>query len=184
MLPVYPFLALAAAAALSKLAARGARTAALVLGIVLPLSAAAETLRIHPHELSYFNPLVGGPEGGRRILTDSNIDWGLDLGRLAEELRRRGVADPTVVYFGGDDVPYRIGVPDFSADPRRRGTLVAVSAMHLAIGPVYYAYHGAPAVGAAMKALLADLRARGRPAGRVGYSMYLFELPAGEKREP
>jgi 4-amino-4-deoxy-L-arabinose transferase-like glycosyltransferase len=183
MLPVYPFLALAAAAALSRLSARGAKVAA-VLGILLPLSAAAETLRIHPHELSYFNPLVGGPEGGRRILTDSNIDWGLDLGRLAAELRRRGVASPTVVYFGGDDVPYRVGVPDFSADPRLRGKFVAVSAMHLAIGPVYYAYHGAPAVGAALKALLADLAARGRPAGRVGYSMYLFELPAGETRKP
>ncbi len=186
MLPAYPFLALAAAAVLSRLAARGRRAtvAAAAVAVLLPLSAAAETARIHPHELSYFNPLVGGPEGGRRILTDSNVDWGLDLARLAAELRRRGISDPTVVYFGGDDVPYRVGVPDFSADPQRRGNLVAVSAMHLAIGPLYYAYHGAPAVGAALEALRKDVAARGRPAGRVGYSIYLFELPPGERADP
>ncbi|MGH9368697.1 MAG: hypothetical protein ACRD3M_13600, partial [Thermoanaerobaculia bacterium] len=186
VLPVYPFLALAGAAALSKLWQRGGRAArgASAVLLLLPLSAAAEAARVHPHELSYFNPLAGGPEGGRRILTDSNVDWGLDLARLAEELRRRGVSDPTVVYFGGDDVAYRVGVPDFSAEPRVRGSLVAVSAMHLAIGPLYYAYHGSPGVGAALRALLADLSARGRPAGRVGHSMYLFELPPGETPKP
>src|SRR5262249_10198470 len=31
---------------------------------------------IHPYELSYFNVLAGGPVGGRRILADSNLDWG------------------------------------------------------------------------------------------------------------
>ncbi len=127
---------------------------------------------------------MGGPEGGRKILSDSNVDWGLDLRRLAAELKRRGVSDPTVVYFGGDDVLYRVGVPDFSADPRRRGSLVAVSAMHLAIGPAYYAYHGAPELGAALDGLLRDIAARGRPAGRVGYSMYLFELPPEGKSVP
>jgi hypothetical protein len=182
LLPAYPFLALGAAAVLARLAAAGPRRAAVaaVLLSALPLSAAAETLRIHPYELSYFNPLAGGPEGGRKILTDSNVDWGLDLRRLAVELRRRGVKDPTVVYFGGDDVPYRVGVPDFSADPRVRGTLVAVSAFHLAVGPLYYAYHGATGVAASLENLLRDLAARGRPAGRVGYSMYLFELPPRE----
>jgi hypothetical protein len=182
LLPAYPFLALGAAAVLARLAAAGRRRAAVaaVLLSALPLSAAGETLRIHPYELSYFNPLAGGPEGGRKLLTDSNVDWGLDLRRLAVELRRRGVKDPTVVYFGGDDVPYRVGVPDFSADPRVRGTFVAVSAFHLAVGPLYYAYHGATGVAASLENLLRDLAARGRPAGRVGYSMYLFELPPRE----
>jgi hypothetical protein len=179
LLPVYPFLALAAAGALARMQARAGRAAAAGAGLllVLPLSAGIEATRIHPHELSYFNPLVGGPEKGRSLLSDSNVDWGLDLRRLAAELRRRGVRDPTVVYFGGDDVAYRIGVPDFSAEPWQRGSLVAVSALHLAIGPVYYAYHGAPEVGAALQALLREIAARGKPAGRVGYSIYLFEFP-------
>ncbi|HEY7114095.1 MAG TPA: hypothetical protein VIA45_14280, partial [Thermoanaerobaculia bacterium] len=182
LLPAFPFLALAAAAALARLRSAGGRKAAAgaALMVVLPLAAAAETARIHPHELSYFNPLAGGPVGGRKILTDSNVDWGLDLRRLAAELRRRGVKDPTVVYFGGDDVLYRIGVPDFSAEPRVRGSLVAVSAFHLAVGPLYYAYHGATGVAASLENLLREIAARGRPAGRIGYSMYLFELPPRE----
>lgn len=186
LLPVYPFLALAAAASLARMRERAGRPAAAAAGLLLllPLSAAVEAIRIHPHELSYFNPLVGGPQRGRFILSDSNIDWGLDLRRLAAELRRRGVGDPTVVYFGGDDVAYRIGVPDFSAEPRRRGSLVAVSAMHLAIGPLYYAYHGAPGVGAALAELLGEIAARGKPAGQIGGSMYLFELPREEMGRP
>ena len=159
----------------------------------LPLLSSVELARIHPYELSYFNPLVGGPEKGRTILSDSNVDWGLDLKRLAAEIRRRGAADPhrsdadprrrgadpTVAYFGGDDALYRIGVPDFVAEPRVRGRLVAVSSLYLAEGPEYFLYHGAPRVAAALKRLLDDLALRGRPAGRIGYSIYLWDLPPG-----
>jgi hypothetical protein len=143
---------------------------------------AIELAAIHPHELSYFNPIAGGPERGRKILSDSNVDWGLDLKRLAAELSRRRVKDPTVVYFGGDDVLYRTGVPDFAADPRLRGSLVAFSAFQLAVGPEFHEYHGAHGVAASLRALRDEIERRGRPAGRVGYSMYLFELPARDKK--
>src|SRR4029077_2189123 len=87
-----------------------AKSRALVwLLAALPIVSAAELARIHPHELSYFNPLAGGPEGGRRYLSDSNVDWGLDLKRLAARMRVDGGAPPTVAYFGGDDVAYRLG---------------------------------------------------------------------------
>jgi len=176
VLPAYPFLALAGAAVFGRTAAGGRRLAVAALAM-LPVISAVELIRIHPHELSYFNALAGGPESGRKVLSDSNVDWGLDLKRLAAELSRRGAADPTIVYFGGDDVLYRTGVPDFAAEPRARGRLVAVSAFHLAVGPEFYEYHGARGVAAALSALIAEIAARGRPAGRVGYSMYLFELP-------
>jgi hypothetical protein len=181
MLPVYPFLALCGAAVLARtvesaraLGRIGFAAAALSL---LPLVSAVELLRIHPHEISYFNAFAGGPEGGRRILSDSNVDWGLDLKRLARELARRRAAQPTIVYFGGDDVLFRTGVPDFAADPRVRPGLVAISAFHLAVGPEFHDYHGDHVLAAALRSLQAGLAARGRPVGRVGYSMYLFELP-------
>jgi hypothetical protein len=181
MLPVYPFLALAGAACFARASSRPVRsgrppTAAAVL-VLLPLLGAYELLRIHPHELSYFNFLGGGAERGRRILSDSNVDWGLDLKRLAAELRRRRVDDPTIVYFGGDDVMYRTGVPDFAADPRVRGSLVAISAFQLAVGPEFHEYHGEHALAVALRRLRSEIETRGRPAGRVGYSIYLFELP-------
>ncbi len=175
LLPVYPLLALAGAGVLSRLLAAGRRAPALFLA-ALPLLSLAETLAVRPHELSYFNALAGGPVRGRRILSDSNVDWGLDLKRLAAELKRRGVKDPTVVYFGGDDVFERVGVSDFAAEPRVRGRLVALSAFQQAVGPEFYAYHGAREVAGALERLRRDVAARGRPAGRIGYSIDLYEL--------
>ncbi len=185
MLPVYPFLALAGAALFARAAAvenGGRRRVAVAALALLPILSGWELLRIHPHELSYFNAFAGGPERGREILSDSNIDWGLDLKRLAVELARRSVRDPTVVYFGGDDVPARIGVPDFAAEPRVRGSLVAISAFQLAVGPEFHDYHGEHEIAAALRKLKSEIASRGRAAGRVGYSMYLFELP-NENRE-
>jgi hypothetical protein len=179
MLPVYPFLALFAAGVFARLWARrnespGWRAAALATA-ALPLVSAVELARIHPHELSYFNALAGGPEHGRFLLSDSNVDWGLDLERLGAELARRGVKEPTVAYFGNDSVRYRIGVDDFSVDPTVR-PLVAISAFFLAAGPEFFAYHQAPVIARNMAALRREIAARGRPAGRVGYSIYLYEM--------
>ena len=181
MLPVYPFLALCGAAVFARAGTGATERRRMGLGAaalaVLPLLSAGELLRIHPHELSYFNPLAGGPEGGRRILSDSNVDWGLDLKRLARELARRRTERPTIVYFGGDDVLFRTGVPDFAADPRIRPGLVAISAFHLAVGPEFHDYHGDHGLAAALRSLNGVIASRGRPVGRVGYSIYLFELP-------
>ena len=38
----------------------------------------------YPDFLSYFNEAVGGPQKGHLYLDDSNLDWGQDLGRLAQ----------------------------------------------------------------------------------------------------
>jgi 4-amino-4-deoxy-L-arabinose transferase-like glycosyltransferase len=183
MLPVYPFLALSAAGAFARARRRareksdGRATAFVWLLAALPIVSAAELARIHPHELSYFNPLAGGPEGGRRYLSDSNVDWGLDLKRLAARMRVDGGAPPTVAYFGGDDVPYRLGVPDFLAAPDAPRGRIAISAFYLAEGPAFLRYHGESDAAAGLEKLFADIAARGRPAGRVGYSISLYDLP-------
>ena len=176
LLPVYPFLALSAAGLFAR-ERRRSRHPAVWLAVLLPIISAVEVLRIHPHELSYFNPVAGGPERGKKILSDSNVDWGLDLRRLAAELGRRGEARPTVAYFGGDDALFRLSVPDFVAEPAVRGRLVAISVFYRTEGPAYWRYHGAPQVALALERLFAELAARGRPAGRVGHSIELFELP-------
>ncbi len=185
LLPVYPFLALFGAALFARAWARRseslARRAAAGVWAALPLLSAVELARIHPHELSYFNPLAGGPEGGARILTDSNVDWGLDLRRLRTELARRGVKreDLMVSYFGGDNVSYRLGVPDFSALPVVRGRLLAISVFLLTAGPEFSAYHGDETMAEAQRGLQRVI-ARSRPVGRIGHSIYLFELPEPE----
>jgi len=61
------------------------------------------TLWIHPHYLSYFNVLAGGPNGGRDILVDSNVDWGQDLLRLRQWQVENGVDNLKLGYFGTAD---------------------------------------------------------------------------------
>jgi len=188
MLPVYPFLALCGAAVFARLAgnarARGRTSLAAAALALLPALSAVDLLRIHPHELSYFNALAGGPVEGRRILSDSNVDWGLDLKRLARELTRRHAPAATIVYFGGDDVHFRTGLPDFAADPQVRPGLVAISAFHLAVGPEFHDYHGDHRLAAALRSLNAAIASHGRPVGRVGYSIDLFELPSPSRTAP
>ncbi|WP_435016894.1 ArnT family glycosyltransferase [Tundrisphaera sp. TA3] len=65
---------------------------------------------IHPHELSYFNRLAGGPIGGRRILSDSNLDWGQGLRGLAALQRRRPELQDLTFYYFGDTDPAHYGV--------------------------------------------------------------------------
>ncbi|MBX6314356.1 MAG: glycosyltransferase family 39 protein [Isosphaeraceae bacterium] len=65
---------------------------------------------IHPHELSYFNRLAGGPAGGRHILADSNLDWGQGAKWLARlQAHRPEFRDLTFYYFGDTD-PGHYGV--------------------------------------------------------------------------
>ncbi len=63
-------------------------------------------LWIHPHYLSYFNPAVGGPANGYRVLTDSNVDWGQDLLRLQGWMEENDVARVKLGWFGTADPAY------------------------------------------------------------------------------
>ncbi len=86
---------------------RRASRACVGLGIAAMTVALAGS---HPHELSYFNGLAGGPIGGRRVLSDSNLDWGQgarSLGRL--QAMRPELRDLTLFYFGDTD-PGHYGV--------------------------------------------------------------------------
>jgi hypothetical protein len=68
---------------------------------------------IHPHELSYFNILAGGKIGGRRVLADSNLDWGQGLRSLARIQDR--FQPLTFFYFGDvDPIHYNINADIFA----------------------------------------------------------------------
>lgn len=71
---------------------------------------------IYPHYLAYFNELVGGPRNGYKYLVDSSLDWGQDLGGLADYLKGQGITDARVVYFGPPGVTKYYGFEN--ADPR------------------------------------------------------------------
>jgi 4-amino-4-deoxy-L-arabinose transferase-like glycosyltransferase len=64
------------------------------------------TLTIHPHYLSFFNALGGGPAQGYNILIDSNVDWGQDLLRLQAWLAENGEPEVKLGWFGTADPAY------------------------------------------------------------------------------
>jgi len=65
---------------------------------------------IHPHELTYFNVLAGGPIGGRHILSDSNLDWGQGLKSLHRLQQARPEFQDMTLYYFGDTDPAHYGV--------------------------------------------------------------------------
>lgn len=74
--------------------------------------------RIHPHELSYFNELIGGPANGRFHLIDSNLDWGQDLRGLIRWLAAHpGWQDLRLAYFG-TIAPEMEGLQSYRLAPR------------------------------------------------------------------
>jgi 4-amino-4-deoxy-L-arabinose transferase-like glycosyltransferase len=107
LLPVYPYAILFVAAALPR--GRLSRRAAVLLGLVAALHVVPSLLVARRGYLTYFNFLAGGPEGGHRVLADSNLDWGQDLPRLQSWMRRQGVEEIQLGYHGSDD-PERIGL--------------------------------------------------------------------------
>jgi len=70
---------------------------------------ALSSLSIFPYYLTYFNELVGGAKNGYKYVTDSNLDWGQDLKRLAKWVDHKGIEKIKVDYFGGSDTRYYLG---------------------------------------------------------------------------
>ncbi|MFD5379222.1 ArnT family glycosyltransferase [Streptomyces griseoincarnatus] len=78
---------------------------------------AVSSLRTFPFYLPYSNEAFGGPERTRYRLHDSNVDWGQDLGRLADRLHERYRGERIWLVYKGAGVPAYYGID--ADDPRR-----------------------------------------------------------------
>ncbi|WP_079657871.1 phospholipid carrier-dependent glycosyltransferase [Streptomyces sp. 3214.6] len=122
---------------------------------------AVSSLRTYPYYLPYSNEAFGGPAKTHLRLHDSNVDWGQDLGRLADRLRSRYRGERVWLVYKGSGVPAAYGIE--ASDPRRapasrvHGLLVVSdSAAAKAKGP------------------LAELLRSSRPVDEVGHSITLY----------
>jgi 4-amino-4-deoxy-L-arabinose transferase-like glycosyltransferase len=82
---------------------------------ILVLFVAGSSLRAYPFYLPYSNEVFGGPAKTYLHLHDSNVDWGQDLGRLAERLQRRYPGQPVWLVYKGSGVPSYYGI--VASDP-------------------------------------------------------------------
>lgn len=130
----------------------------------LVLFVAVSSLLTYPYYLPYANEAFGGPAETRLRLHDSNVDWGQDLGRLADRLRQEHPHEKVWLVYKGAGVPAAYGID--AADPRtvppeRVHGLLAVSDTAIAKAD------------ARLKALLAG----SRPVDDVGHSITVFRRP-------
>lgn len=95
---------------------------------VLVAFAAVSSLLTFPYYLPYSNEAFGGPEKTHLRLHDSNVDWGQDLGRLADRLRERYPDERIWLVYKGAGVPSYYGIdahdPRIQSPDRVRGLLV------------------------------------------------------------
>ncbi|MFE3637366.1 ArnT family glycosyltransferase [Streptomyces sp. NPDC059168] len=128
---------------------------------LLVVLVATSSLRTFPYYLPYANEAFGGPAHTHLLLHDSNVDWGQDLGRLADRLRRRYPGERVWLVYKGSGVPSYYGID--AGDPRR----VAPDRVHgvLAVSD---------SAAAKARGRLAELIASSRPVDDVGHSITLY----------
>ena len=80
------------------------------LFVVLIFWLLTDGLFCHPHQLSYFNELIGGPRQGYKHLLESNIDWGQDLYHLDNWIRKHAGFRPTIIDYYGFAEPEEFNV--------------------------------------------------------------------------
>jgi len=140
-------------------------------------------LWLYPSYLGYFNLLAGGPANGYNILVDSNVDWGQDLLRLKAWMNENGVDSVKLAWFGTAR-PHYYGLTyeplpgspqnlhlwwDLPFDPQNPPDGVyAISASMLWELPLQDDKH-----------VFAWFRAQ-EPTARVGSSLFIYEVVAGE----
>lgn len=107
------FLAVAAACVV---AVRVRRRLVLAGAAALTVFVAVSSLRTYPYYLPYSNEAFGGPAKTYLRLHDSNVDWGQDLGRLADRLRQRYRGERVWLVYKGSGVPAYYGIQ--AGDPR------------------------------------------------------------------
>lgn len=178
LLPVWALLAFSAAVVVGRsLAARPRVLAGVALVLVAGTGLSLVPSRNAP--IAYFNLLAGGPEGGRRWFSDSNVDWGQDLYRLHLLLAERGWEETTtVVAYGGVATNYysrscRLLDPAVPFGPGR----YAVSHMMETLGYPFTKGIEGEAGARQVEALVRALKERGRRIAFVGGSITVWELP-------
>ncbi|MFJ9820172.1 phospholipid carrier-dependent glycosyltransferase [Streptomyces sp. NPDC101151] len=132
----------------------------LPVGLVV-LFVAVSSLWTFPYYLPYANEAFGGPANTHRLLHDSNVDWGQDLGRLADRLRQRYAGERVWLVYKGSGVPSSYGIS--ASDPRK----VPMDSVH---GLLVVSDSAA----AKARGGLAELIDSSRPIDQVGHSITLY----------
>jgi hypothetical protein len=170
VLPIYPFMSiLVGAGAVALWNAEGARVVGRIAVVLLGGWLIVASARAHPDYLASFNEVAArNPE---HFLLNSDVDYGQDVGRLADTVRARGIDSLTVYLYSFPDdgllsSPRHVTYPDWHAAtpvPPTTGWIAASA----------WVLHGFPGL---------PWLAERRPVTKVGTSIYLFYVPPAPLR--
>lgn len=139
---------------------------------------AVSVVSIYPSFLAYFNELIGGPQNGFFYVTDSNLDWGQDLKRLAQWVDKNHISKIYVDYFGGAVTSYYLDnkfLPWWGTRSPKNlnesGGWLAVSATFLQGG------RGKPAPGFNEPTGYYRWLDNFKPVTTIGYSIFIYYIP-------
>ena len=181
LVPIFPFLFIAAGALLDRLwRARRMRVAARSAVVVALAWMCVETVRAYPNYIPYMNQLASrGPHW--QYLSDSNVEWGDDIGGLAEYLKARGETRVRAALLGGGVILplYGVEFDDLLAPP---GTVLPET-KYVALGASYLNGSTVPgwSEGSGRETIeqqhqfFAAYRAL-RPEAVIGNSIYLYRV--------
>jgi len=133
-------------------------------GSVALLWSISSSLWVYPHSLTYFNELVGGPNGGHFHLGCSNVDWGQDLLYLRRWLDEHPEAKPLGLAYDLPLVdPEILGIQSTRPpqEPQPGWYVIGVNLLHSS-GHDF------------------DYFLRFQRVDRIGYSMYVYHVTLSE----
>ena len=176
LLPILPFIFVYSADVIK--AALKARWSQIVV-LVLIAWQVIGTLRIYPYYLTFFNEIIGGPDRGRYLLIDSNLDWGQDLPGLKQYVDEHQI-DQIKLSYSGATPPSLYGLKTEALPPvypamRDQGPWWLHTFDPANPPPGWYAISVNPLMSEpANYALFRDRK----PDAVVGHSIYLYSIPA------
>jgi hypothetical protein len=174
ILPIYPFLFVLASRLVT---IRRGRWLTHFITVAALVVTAISSLRIAPHQLAYFNEIVGGPDQGYHYLSDSNLDWGQDLKGLKAYMEKEKLDIIYLSYFGTappeyyglryqyvpGSWPLEWPPPDDEVPETASRKILAISVYNL------------QDVANAYNPLFRWLWSR-RPVAKIGYSIFVYDL--------
>jgi hypothetical protein len=171
VLLAYPLLAIVAAYGSTQLWGSSRRLIRYSLPVLL-LGQVTASVVAHPDYLAYFNAFAGREPD--RILVHGDLDWGQDLGRLAQKVDELGIEELSLAYFGSAHPPLHMSIPIHQLMPGKPATgWIAISRLRLkyddTIAPPYDGF-----------AWLGEYT----PVARVGKSIVLYNVPDSTATRP
>lgn len=144
-----------------------------LLVIVLLIWYAIGAATIFPYNLTFFNELVGGPDGGYRWLVDSNLDWGQNLKELKTWLDERGIQHVFISQFSPSR-PAAYGLQAMMLPPSPRAAPFAP----FDPAPGWYAIGATTLQGTYTPDVntFAWFRSH-EPVARLGHALFIYEVP-------